>query len=324
MNEVGILGVFCGAATLTGMLLALNFFLNKNNRNIAGIMLGLLFLAISLRIAKSILYFALFNYSKIGIIAGFISLTIIGPTLFFYMLISTNRKFKKHHFVHLIWPIIGVIVAFIEPISFRFLYIYATRLIFLYVLLSAYVHFTTSYKSTELKKFNTTIWIGVLLINISFFLQNAADSVLHYSYGAALSSLVIYYLSLKMSKSFLITNVSSSAVPDDTLNKVRDAIEHQKIFLRPRMTLAIFSHEYSIPTYLVTRSVNAIYAKSFPETINHFRIGEVKRRLKQEDNKRFKIEAIAAEAGFTTPSAFYTVFKKETGMTPTQFQKSEI
>lgn len=66
--------------------------------------------------------------------------------------------------------------------------------------------------------------------------------------------------------------------------------------------------------------MNKIYGKSFPET-NSFRVQEVKKQLEKERNKVYKIEGIAFEAGFSTPSSFYTAFKKETGLTPTSYQK---
>ena len=87
------------------------------------------------------------------------------------------------------------------------------------------------------------------------------------------------------------------------------------------MNLQQFSTDYDIPSYLVTRSVKELYGKSFPETLNHFRIEKIKEMLLDPKKEHLKIESLAYEVGYTSPSAFYAAFKKSTGQTPTAYQK---
>ena len=76
-----------------------------------------------------------------------------------------------------------------------------------------------------------------------------------------------------------------------------------------------------MPSYLVTRSVKLLYDRSFPETLNHFRVEEVKQMLLDPKKEHLKIESLAYDVGFASPSAFYAAFKKCTGQTPTAYQK---
>lgn len=322
MNDVGILGIFCGAASLSGILLAIYFLTSKKAKNGVGVMLGLLFLAVSLRIAKSVWHYVLYDYARLGVGQGFVVLSIIGPALLFYLLLSTNRQPSKIHYLHWAWLPVALAVAIIEPVSFQYLYMYGTGLVLIYTYLGLRVHQNAQYDSEQLKGFNQTILIGVFLIGCSFVYQHALSGLRHYTYGAAFASLVIYYLLYQaLTKSLVISNASVSSVSDETVSRVRQAIENEKVYLRQGVTLSNFASEYEIPSYLVTKSVNQAYAKSFPETINHFRVNEVKKRLEKGDSKNLKIEGIATESGFKTPSAFYAAFKRETGVTPTQFQK---
>ena len=54
--------------------------------------------------------------------------------------------------------------------------------------------------------------------------------------------------------------------------------------------------------------------------MNSYRVEEAKRRLADPRSHYLTIVAIAQEAGFNSKSAFYTAFRKHTGMTPSQFK----
>jgi len=58
---------------------------------------------------------------------------------------------------------------------------------------------------------------------------------------------------------------------------------------------------------------------SFPDFINSFRIEEAKKKLIEPNPAT--IFAISLDVGFNSKAAFYTAFKKNTQMTPTEFKK---
>ena len=218
---------------------------------------------------------------------------------------------------------IAVVIAIIEPISFRFLYRYATILSAIYLAYGVWLHLSMRYESKQIRSFNQIILVGVTLIIGSFVYQLTIDGLRLYTYGAAFASLSIYFLLFKaLSNSLVIASIGAKEVTEDVIQKVIHAFENQKVYLKPGITLNTFSIESNIPSYLISPSVNKAYNRSFPEAINHFRVSEVKRRIQNGDHKNLKIEGLASEAGFTTPSAFYAAFKRETGVTPTQFQKA--
>jgi AraC-like DNA-binding protein len=323
MTEIGVLGVFCGSAALTGILISTYFLLNKKMNKNSRLMLSLLFLAISMRIAKSIWHYILSDYAKLGVSQGLIALAIIGPALLFYLYFSTNKIIHKRYYLHWVWPILALWIALLEPISFRYLYRYGTYLIVPYLIFAAILHRRTNYSSRSTERFNLVMILGVCMIVASFLYQLTIDNPLLYAYGAAFASLIIYVLLfLILTQSSLIYKNQSKEVSKDAIMAVREAFEMEKVYLRPGITLNDVAIEIDLPAYLISPSVNKAYNKSFPEAVNFFRVTEVKRRLQNGDHKKLKIEGLATEAGFTTPSAFYAAFKKETGLTPTQFQKT--
>ncbi len=325
MNETGLLGLFCGAASLSGLALSINFFLNKRQKSLSHVFLGVLFLAVSVRLSKSIWYFILYDVAEWGLIAGFLALSIMGPALLLYIKQSQNRGLTVVDLLHLLIPVAGLVLKVTDDtMSYRILYMSATGIIGLYMAYAAFKHFAHAYESATLRKYNGLILLSTTLIWLAFVSQHYTGTMLSYAYGSAFASLVIYGLSInKMTKSLALQDAIKSGfiLPEDTLNTIKAAFEEKKVYLRSGVTLNQFSEEFGIPTYLVTKSVNRIYGKSFPETVNSFRIKEVKEHLENNRNKLYKIEGIAFEAGFSTPSSFYAAFKKETGMTPTSYQK---
>ena len=325
MNEAGLIGLFCGAASLSGIMLSTTFFLNKNRKNLAHIFLGTLFLAVSLRIAKSIWFFIFYDVAIWGVLSGFIALGLIGPSLLLYLKQSHNRALSKVDFIHLLPVILGLAVkTFFPSTTFSQLYISMTIVLGTYIGFSVFQHLKYAYDSVNLKRFNSAMVYATTIITLAFASQHVTGTLLNYAYGAALASLVIYYLIIQnMTRSLSFNDMikKKTVIPGQVILDVKRAFEKEQIFLQSGITLTRFSKEKDIPAYLITKCVNQVYGMSFPETVNHFRINKVKNDLANRKSKLYKIEGLAYDAGFSTPSSFYAAFKKETGMTPTSFQK---
>ncbi len=61
--------------------------------------------------------------------------------------------------------------------------------------------------------------------------------------------------------------------------------------------------------------------KTFSEFLNEYRVNEVKEKLKTEDRSLQTILAIALDSGFNSKASFNRVFKKHTGLTPSEYVK---
>ncbi|MCB0287465.1 MAG: AraC family transcriptional regulator, partial [Calditrichaeota bacterium] len=53
--------------------------------------------------------------------------------------------------------------------------------------------------------------------------------------------------------------------------------------------------------------------------VNNFRVKEVQARMLDQENSDYTLLAIAMDAGFSSKSSFNRIFKKHTGLTPSQF-----
>jgi AraC-like DNA-binding protein len=71
----------------------------------------------------------------------------------------------------------------------------------------------------------------------------------------------------------------------------------------------------------LSQVINESFNQNFYDYINTYRIEESKRLLQNPESEKYKIISIAYDSGFSTKSAFYNAFRKNTGITPGEYQK---
>jgi tetratricopeptide (TPR) repeat protein len=99
-------------------------------------------------------------------------------------------------------------------------------------------------------------------------------------------------------------------------------IEEKKPYLDCELTVNVLAEQLAISTRHLSQVINEQIDKNFCDFINHYRVEEAKKILMQtKENKEISILNIAFDVGFNSKSSFNTVFKKHTGMTPSQFRK---
>ena len=102
---------------------------------------------------------------------------------------------------------------------------------------------------------------------------------------------------------------------------LEESMLKEKLYLDEALTI------HSLATILKTNSkylsqlINTEFNKNFVVYVNEFRVEEAKRLLLNKENMYLTIEAIGYESGFKSKSAFNSVFKKNTGQTPSSFLK---
>jgi AraC-like DNA-binding protein len=100
-------------------------------------------------------------------------------------------------------------------------------------------------------------------------------------------------------------------------------MESHKPYMNPEITLSELANEVSIPPRSLSEIINNSFGQNFFDFINSYRIKESKQLLLNEDSSQKKtILEILYEVGFNSKSSFNNAFKKNTGMTPTQYKQS--
>ena len=101
---------------------------------------------------------------------------------------------------------------------------------------------------------------------------------------------------------------------ESLLARFQDLMMDKKLFLQPKLTLDDVAEElHSNKTY-VSKMVNSTYNMGFPELINTLRVDYAEQYILM--HRESKQSEVARNSGFLSASAFNTVFKKVTGVTP--------
>ncbi len=117
------------------------------------------------------------------------------------------------------------------------------------------------------------------------------------------------------------TIVESESKAKDEKERLRQFLQDEKPYLIRNLTLQQLSSDLSLPTYRVSELINNELGKNFFTLINELRIEEAKERILSGNYDHLTLSAIGFDSGFNSKSTFQAMFKKYTGMTPSQFKK---
>ncbi|RQP13732.1 MAG: AraC family transcriptional regulator [Chryseobacterium sp.] len=115
----------------------------------------------------------------------------------------------------------------------------------------------------------------------------------------------------------------SAALPKETetliLQKLND-FESSEQFMQKNMSLSTLATYLDVNPKYLSETINRTKGKNFNAYINELRINRIAFLLKNSPEYRnYKISYLAEHSGFSSHSAFATVFKSVTGMTPNAF-----
>lgn len=118
------------------------------------------------------------------------------------------------------------------------------------------------------------------------------------------------------------TNLKKTLAPEVTqqLLQLEKLMKQDKVFKDSSIKLGSISSELGITSNRLSQLLNDNLEKSFSQYINEYRVEEAKQLLIYEN--KYTIEGIGFEAGFSSKSSFFSIFKKHTNLTPSAFKKS--
>lgn len=95
----------------------------------------------------------------------------------------------------------------------------------------------------------------------------------------------------------------------------------REIYTDPELTLQKLAELLNTNTTYLSRFINEEYKINFSQLLNQFRIEKVCALMMDSKLENIKIEALAQDAGFKSKSTFNIAFKKQKGLTPTQWRE---
>jgi TolB-like protein/AraC-like DNA-binding protein len=110
----------------------------------------------------------------------------------------------------------------------------------------------------------------------------------------------------------------------EQVEKIQTYVESERPYLNPSLTLRSLAEQVEIHPNQLSWLLNESIGKNFNEYINKKRIEHFKQIVLDPGNSHISLIGLAYESGFNSKTVFNTAFKKEVGLTPKEFQKSQL
>ncbi len=184
--------------------------------------------------------------------------------------------------------------------------------------------------------------IVFLLINLFFFFS--LFTAIHFQFGtwhpratALIFSLSVFALSYKgilqkelFQKIEAVPKIIIKSLPNSIPSKLDDGLKgklikyvtDKKPYLDSELTLTSLAKDLNISRSQLSLLINDGIGDNFYDFINKYRVEEVKRLMIDPQVKNYNLLGIALEAGFKSKSTFNLIFKRFTGLTPTEYRKN--
>jgi AraC-like DNA-binding protein len=98
-------------------------------------------------------------------------------------------------------------------------------------------------------------------------------------------------------------------------------MEEKKPFLESSFSLPGLARKIHASPHHLSQILNDCLKKNFFEYTAEYRIREAQEILRNPRYNHIMMEEIAERVGYNSKSAFNTAFKKQTGLTPSQFKE---
>ncbi|WP_154657218.1 helix-turn-helix domain-containing protein [Hugenholtzia roseola] len=167
-----------------------------------------------------------------------------------------------------------------------------------------------------------------ILIKI-FYKEDLGDHIL-----AVHLAFVIYLISFQVIQSSVffqpprpeVKKYERSSLTEElqkqSLARLEKILTQEKPFLQSDFSQPILAKQIGISTHHLSQIINENFNQNFFEFTATYRIREAQTLLADPTLQHLKIEEIAEQVGYLSKSSFHTAFKKQVGMTPSEYKKS--
>jgi AraC-like DNA-binding protein len=119
---------------------------------------------------------------------------------------------------------------------------------------------------------------------------------------------------------FIAKESSPVAFDEQLVKKLLEFMAIRKPYHDPELTLTGLASQFEISRNQLSELINTGTGGNFYDFVNKYRVDEVKQLFENKRYKDYTILAIAFEAGFPSKSTFNSIFKKFTGLTPSEYR----
>jgi AraC-like DNA-binding protein len=360
MNLLQILtDIIINAGIAHGFLISI--LLTSRTRHQSNLLLSLLLIDLSLVIFR-IHYLSPYLWERFGspFLGTGPFIFLLGPLLYFYLrsIVIQNYRLEKRDSLHLIFFVVYLVIliprfALGKNSDYEFFLqkFIGSPWIFLILQFGYYLIKTRNLKNlhqTNIQGAFSNVdrmdvsWLNLIIwtfIVIFLFIAIATPWLIHglnlssyYAISAVFFSLVSFFIAFRgfQQKVSIPTSTNANVEPkgySQDLAQMKEQLlaymEQNKPYLDPELTLVDLAKQVTMSRNQLSQVINNGIGDNFYNFVNKFRVEEVKTLIKNDAGKQYTLMSLANDAGFNSKSSFHKIFKKMTGLTPSQYRDGQ-
>lgn len=232
---------------------------------------------------------------------------IIGPIYLSFPVIY----FWSYSIMNLCWyiPIPFIVYIFFKKNTFIKYMIYLIIVIGItFFIANDFNYYSIS--SYKMLRYTDLLVIGSNILTMCIFLH----------YKDRLRKIQIVYDKKRLSiKNRIITNENNISSTISLFTKIDALMIEKEFFTNPKFSISQLSIEVGANNNYISQSIRYHGYLNFNHYVNHYRINNVKKLIKENDMSKIKLFYIYSKAGFNNQSTFNKVFKDFEGITPSEY-----
>ncbi|MBO9154799.1 helix-turn-helix domain-containing protein [Chitinophaga sp. GCM10012297] len=327
-----ILFLLGAIGALNGIVLGLYLLLNRKKRTLPLMLLGVLLLALSIRVSKSV--FLHFNPALPRVILqlGLTGCFLIGPALYYYTKAVLNKVTKlpiawKRSWVLLLVPfaISGIIWPYhVYPGIWNHGFVHVIYAVWLGYLIATGIML---WSASSRNRFLNILFAGNLFIFLMYLLSFLQIYCAIYISGPLSFTILLFagiILTLGSVKFETAAKAEKKKIAENDakrwLEKLDEALQDKTLYKDPNLKLNDLAQKINISQHQLSQLLNDNLGKSFSTYINEYRINEACKLI--SSNGALTFEAIGYEVGYNSKSTFYAAFRKIKDTTPALYKET--
>ncbi len=243
-----------------------------------------------------------FTTGDIGIPPWVILIRILQPVVYFFICIKLILDYKKH---------LANSTSVIDFTYHRWLIFFCG--ILLLPIITAFIFGLTGFRYISVAANLSIFFIFIMMIHLAILIKPNLFNIFPHQ-------MLLPDSSEEQKQKYESSNLQAPK-KEQYVEKLVTFVETEKPYLSPELTLSELSKQVKIPPHYVSQVINEKLKCNFLDFINQYRVKEAQAKLVDPKCNHYTVISIAYDAGFNSKSTFYTAFKKQTMMTPSQYRK---